>query len=783
MLKNLLRQHKPAPVEAKPAPPGTDISPDELRGWRERIGAARADDAALLELAHGAPTAELKLAAIEALTHEESLRRAMREFGERDKRLYRAAKSGLQAIGEKRKAAERASALIACVRGLLEQEFIPVNRAVELDQAWNALDKGLLEPGLAEEFAALSAQLGERARARGEGEQATLRWLAAVYEAIGRLKASLAGVAQGTLSPDAARSPAAELQELLTNVQDASDPRCAQSLDAANRALALAASIVQRAAFLQALPAPESADEAGDKARIEQWLAIPEVPEAELQAILAHRFAEWRNAGLEARARAHDERRTEEQKRRAEEERRRLGAIEEEVKAAEAALAAGQVAELARLMAAIERALKSGPASAALARRIDSLRRGQLRLRDWQRWSGRQGREQLVAEAQALERAGAGKIAIKTHAEAIDKLRERWKELDKLGAPSSQHQWQAFDGALKAAHAPVAAHLEKLKAARNENLAARNRVIEELQQAAASHVPAAEWRAVARALDDAQAAWRRLGPVEHTVPRQAQQGEKGIAARYAAARQALEAPLASAYREAAGQREGFIADAKRLAGSSGRDLVDKVRALQGKWQAHAKALPLPRDEENRLWSAFRSATDALFAERDAARAAKEAEANARREAREAATRRAASIAQGRFDALLAAMALCDEVEADAPADLEARWNAIEHFPDSWRKRLEARLRGSDPGSANLRDSLLRLEMACGLESPPELHADRQRLKLLALKEAMENRRGGASTPQDIERWLLDAAATPRPDVSSRERLSRIIAALRRSAFP
>ena len=67
------------------------------------------------------------------------------------------------------------------------------------------------------------------------------------------------------------------------------------------------------------------------------------------------------------------------------------------------------------------------------------------------------------------------KVAVKAHAEAIDKLRERWKELDKLGGATSKTLWLAFDGALKAAYAPVAAHLEKLKAARNENLAARNR--------------------------------------------------------------------------------------------------------------------------------------------------------------------------------------------------------------------------------------------------------------------------------------------------------------------
>ncbi len=742
---------------------------------------ARSDDEALLRLVHEAPDIDLKLAAIEAITREEGARRAMRELREGDKRLYRAAKSRWQAISGKRKSTARANALIADARALLEQEFPPVNRAVELDRAWSALPADLLDAELREQFAALSAELGARARARGEGGQALTRWLAAADEAIGRLRGSLAGVAHGDLPPDAAQSLAAGLIELLGGVPDARDARCIEKTDAANRALALASSVVQRAEFLLALPASGVADEAGDKARIGEWREIPEVPEAGLQEVLAERFAAWRNASLEERRLAHDARRARERER-----------IEADVQAAEAALAAGQVAELARLMAPIERALKRGSPNAALGRRVAALHAGLSRLRDWQRWSGRQGREQLLAEAQVLERAAAGNVALKAHAEAIEKLRERWKELDKLGAPASQGLWHAFDGALKAAHAPVAAHLEKQKAAREQNLAARKRIIDDLALAAQKELPVAAWRAIARALEDAQAAWRKLGPVEHTVPRKAQHGEQGVIARYAAARQALEAPLEAAYRQAIGERERLVAAAKELAGSGRRDTIDKARALQAQWQAQAKALALPRRDENALWSAFKAATDAVFAERDAARHAKEAEFKARAKAREEAAARDAAAARrrvelaaaalhARFDALTAAMALCREVEtSDAPpAELDARWSALRDLPPAWRTKLEARLRGTGAKSGeSLSDLLLKLELACGIDSPPEFAAQRQRLKLLALKHAMESRRPAGSSLQDLESWLVDAAATPRPDEASRVRLAAIVAAVR-----
>lgn len=834
------------------------MAPEDLQVWQDRITAARSDDAALLRLAHQVPGVELKLAAIQALTQEESFRQAMRDFADQDKRLYRAARAGWQTTSGRRKAAARAAALIENARALLAQDPVPVNRAVELDHAWAALDAELVDEAAKAEFSALNDRLLDVIRAQGESEKAIRSWLAAVDAAIDELKASLGSIAQGESPPSASDAPAAGLLERLGGIPDAGNARCSDQADAGHRALALAASVAQRAAFLAALPDAGAATEAVEKERIDAWRDMPEAADAELQAVLAGRFAGWRNALSAERDREHDTRRKHEQQEKAEQKKQRHEAIERDVAAAEAAQAEGQVAELTRLMVAIDRALKPGPVGAALTRRIDALRAEHQRLRDWQRWSGRHGREQLVAEAQALAAAAAGKIMLKTHAEAIEKLGQRWKELDKLGAPTNQALWLAFDGALKTAYAPVAAHVDKLKAAREENLAARNAIVETLTQAAARHfAPAAEgsppadampdWRAVSKTVEDARVAWRKLGPVEHTIPRKAQKGDRAVTTRYAAALQALEGPLQQACTEATRQREQLIAAAKALVTEEGvvREAVDKVRKLQAQWQAYARTLPLPRRDENALWTAFKSATDAVFTALSASRAARDAEADARTRAREdiverltaatssaaaaelkraiaeadaawraapeangpraakldgryraaraAATKRlgelAAHAARARFDALLAAAALCGEREAAATPDTQlearwsARWDAIEGLPDAWRRKLDARwsaaVSAGAPGSGDaLRELLLRLEVACEIDSPPQFLAERQQLKLRALKEAMEARRGPVTTREDIEGRLVDAAAMPRPDALSRERLDKLIAAVR-----
>lgn len=689
----------PREIEA-PTSPGT--SADETQIWRDKILASNSDEAALLQLVFQVPSTELKLEALQHLKQEDSLRRAMREFREKDKRLYRAAKSRWQAANDTRDANEEADGLIAAANALLSQENIPVNRVVELDRAWSMLKMELLDAAVPVEFAKLSEQLGLKVRADGTRAQLLGGWLSAVDMAVEQLSALLPGIAHGNNPSVESESVALRLLALLDNVPDASDSRCVAKADNAKRLLALASNVTQRAQFLQTLPIPSASDVANEKSMIEQWRAFPELSDGDNQALhstLAQRFADWRNAFVDARKLERDAHSANEREQRAVKNQQRSNDLQREIDTAEAAHASGQVAELARLLTTIDQMLKRDPANAELAQRIEFLRREQIRLRDWQQWSGKQSREQLAVEAQELAQLANGKIALKVHAESIAKLRERWKELDKLDGASDQGAWLSFDGALKLAYAPVAAHLDKLKLARQDNLTARDQVIAELAAASsrfftetsAESDPIAQpdWRAVVQTLEQARIAWQKLGPVAHTVPRAALQGDHAVTSRYAAAVQALEFPLKSAYDEARQKREQLIAAAKQLSGSDvhARDVVDKVRSLQSQWQSVAKSVPLPRFDENSLWTAFKSATDAIFVARDAARAASETELTAQLQAREAVIER-----------LMTAVSLNSAAELKpALAEADSAWRAAGDVAKPLRAKLDARYRAARDG--------------------------------------------------------------------------------------
>jgi len=267
MLRNAFKKDT-EPVRAATAPPGGGlhrkgapplpvVSEAEVQAWKERILAAGADDRALLQLAHQAPGIDLKLAALAALTQEDALRQAERDFRDQDKRLHRAAKLHWQAAVSRREAAAEARVLIADARTLIEEKRIPANHLAELDRAWAALNADLLDQGLVAEFTEVRGQLAARVRERGEAERTITRWLAATDGAIRALTASLPDAARnGTTAPgsptqsSAPPALAAALAEFLDRVPGAGeaavDARCTEKADAANRALALASAVMQR---------------------------------------------------------------------------------------------------------------------------------------------------------------------------------------------------------------------------------------------------------------------------------------------------------------------------------------------------------------------------------------------------------------------------------------------------------------------------------------------------------------------------------------------------------
>jgi DNA repair protein SbcC/Rad50 len=840
-----------APAKSKPTDSVSDAE------WQQRLQAAAGDDDALLSIARTAVALTIKQAAIEAMTTEAGLRAAEREFRSHDRRIYREAKLRYEGKVVERIAREEADNLIAQAQALLASEPMPANRYVDIDRAWGRLDLARLSPEAVAQYRQLADQLTTTLRARGDQQLSFKRWQDDVARSRQELIDGCFAVAQSGMDRDKLAAAYDRVESLrgqgalLPHVPTLNAHAEAEKNDSQQReidhhqaqleaALQLARALDARLNFLDGLisNADTTHDDGGINAR---WQALPVVNDPRVASTLNERFDAYRRAEQASRAALNAKSRSEgnEVVKRQKDELR--AALEVMLTTAETALAEGHIVDSTASLAAIDTKIKGAAAMPALNARIERLRGEIARLKGWQHWGGGRVREDLVDEASTLAKAITNeKLNLKTHAAEIDKLRERWKELDKLGGATSRELWTKFDAALKTAHLPVDAQLAKLKAQRQENLAARNILVTALAAESApilATVPV-DWRLATRALDHFQTEWRKLGPPEHTVPHKAQ---AALMERMRAATMLLETPLTEARRVEALKREQLVERAKAIAAdANGRDTITKVRALQAEWQTHAKALPLSRQQENKLWAAFKSATDEVFKARDAASRARDQAAKSAVEGREAlitqlqaldentptaevrkvlnevdaAWRKAAEMPrplaakiEAKFraardhardlvsgsakrswskvcDGLEGKIALCAAIESGTAHDVAEEWAKLALLPAVWETPLAARRDRTHTAIETSKSNalLLKLESALEIASPAQFQAERRELKLLAMKQAIEARQAVTISNSDLQNWIAQVIAQPL-DESGPGRLRAIINAIRSRPLP
>lgn len=808
MLGWIFRKKPVSATTAVPAPtPFTESRPAKqtatsaaqaalATNWQPKLQAAMGDDAALLALAQAGAPLEVMQAAVNAIHGEAALKTAERELRNKDRRVHRLAKQRHLAAVAQREAREQAAGLIESAKALANDAVIPVNRLVDLDRAWKTIDAALLDTALRNDFAAALAQLSALSRERGDQALKIERWTAQARTALARLNRANTEVAAGNEGLDQLAMAGAAAKAALGSAPE--DDGTSALCDALQLALRLSDQVAERVTVLDDLlrspskpvqapmadaassDAPMEATEVTEPATsasaprtpLARWQQLPPVADAQLAAVLNQRFEQWQQAQDHARQarRAQRAEQTMDNQRAAHGE--QIVALTVALERAEATLADGHLAKTSKHLVEIDDLLHRGGAVDALRSRIDTLQAEYARLKGWQHWGGGLARDELVLQAEALaaatkpkadteEEADAQpkiKLSIKQQADLVDDLRTRWKELDKLGGATSHSLWQRFDEALKTAYEPVAAHVAAQRAAREQNLASRQQLVDALNALPlpdmSEDAPAPDWKPIAVALDRFNAEWRKLGPVEYTVPHK----ERGaLMERMQAAVQRIETPLNEARRRAQVIRERLIARAKSLGAEAtsahGRDTVNQVRELQAEWQQHARSMPLARTAENALWTEFKTAIDAIFSARETAFNARDAEFKAHAAERLAlierveglpasdtpppalkralaeaeaqwqrigpAPRQEAAALDSRFiaacdavrellanserrewqrigDALTAKLALCEEAERSSDASaaktsLEQRWAELPALPAQWEQALSQRV--------------------------------------------------------------------------------------------
>jgi hypothetical protein len=568
------------------------------------------DENALVELALLAEHAETRMAAAEHVRTPDGLRKLADAAKNKDHGVARLARQRIDAIKQRQQRDAEADAVIAQLEALAIEPGPILSAVIDLDRRWQALDMNGETARLERCQAAR-----EMIQARFEREQNEQR-ARLLFER--KLNAWIASLGSAPAAPDTLDAMRAELAALRDEARGRGDDAALVRLDQAESRIARWDEELQALAGTLALVVEAEQLAAGtsiDHAELPtRWQALnrairtPDLTrrfEAAMTTVEQRRLAQIQAAQQEANA-----------------GRQQVHAL---LHTAEQALAAGQV-QAARAAADEIKALKTGagllpkPTTQRLGRLVQQL----VELERWESFGQQNARIQLCerAEAAAKQTLDAPRLALE-----VQKLRSEWKALDQQHAGVPKALWERFDGACEKAYAPAVRYFAELSAQRKE---ARKRR-EEFIAAAAAHAPTllgepVDWRAVERWLRETDHGWREgdLGSTDAGT-------WKKLDLRFKAALAPLREALSAARDRAKAGRQALIDEAAALVPKAmEREVPSQVKAIQARWQAEAKDLPLAQRDERALWTKFRAACDAVFEARQSKRKEEEGRKNEHR---------------------------------------------------------------------------------------------------------------------------------------------------------
>ncbi|MGZ5200889.1 MAG: DUF349 domain-containing protein [Telluria sp.] len=655
----------PAGQAAQPEQPTAAPAHSQRALQAEKLRHVNGDEAAAVDFILQCEFSELRLTAAEFVHSPAQLERIHTAMRNTDRRVAKLAQGRLDAIRHHEAEQRRAQTAIEHARTLLNDELLTPNHVAELDRKWSVI----AAPELVAEFDEVRAQLARRLEAQVELQRAMR----------GRV-AALRGLETAGLPADELRERLARLQHeqdaALADREHASLPRALPSEFAAEHAR-LAGSLATLQQGQAALAARE--------AQLREWqAAAPESLKAD-----ALRSA-WRALAPGPSGPAADEQQrfeallaslpqdtrkpSEPEPKPAAPARQARGADQhflDTLAALEAAVGAGSLGTAADLDKALkesrDKAMRLTPAQSD---RLAHVRAELKRLSDWARWGGNVSREELIKSVESLP---AQQLPMSELAKKVGSMRDRWKSLDSSAGPAPRSLWERFDAACTVAYAPAAAHFKHLADERRANAARGQELVDEGRaEIARLESGEADWRHVAGTVQRLRTAWGHLGAIDRKE-------KKRLDHEFSEVLGTLQAPLGQQRRAEMGSREELIDEVAAL-DPHDRHVIDALRAIQHRWQEHARALPLERKDEQALWQRFRAACDAIFTSRKESAHAMDAERRAHEVAKEA---------------------ICARLEEAAPTatpatvgkllrDAAAEWHAAGPVPRTHEARVDKR---------------------------------------------------------------------------------------------
>jgi len=810
----------PAPKQVEPAGPTVNQREksdrqDELRQQQHSQLAASPSQAELESLSNEGATADIRLAAANLLIEKESLQRVQKQAKGKDKGVYQVARQALQAIrAQEEEQQQREQAIATLVQNAKDQARSNDNKLFEprleaLLKRWSALESHATETQTGEFLQAvhdcrarLEAMNAEKAQQAQALEQKNQRaeTLALLEETLNELRQPSPEAEPSVASLDALQKTQENrwLEATRDTTVEKQEQKIYESLMLPLRTYISALKrLGQHRDSILALVNPAegdandniSADTEAPAATAGELIAATDWPTEFPMPPLLKQLAHTAGQNAPKDPVTHDE------KDNSEHQKTLKGNVTQAISELEQALEAKQLKESKQLFKVAQQQFKqldrrqSQPLQAKM-----QLLGGQLgELADWQGFATRPKQIELCEQ---MEYLADQPIEPEAKADRIKEIQGEWRA---LGGSSDRELWSRFKRASDLAYEPCKAYFSAKSGLKQANLETRKTIVGQLKTYLDNpDWQSIDWKAAERIHQKAREEWKAAWPIEFRENRAIQKEFDQLLRQ-------LEEPLTEERKKNEALKQAIVEKAEGLIDHEPlNDAMNQAKSLQGEWQQ----VGITRHREDRkLWQAFRSACDQIFARRDA-------EKNEQQEQIRAADERAAAILENALqqtknqslDDLAGSLTALDSLTSEPlstrlKGQVRQEQSRLRELLESlrshekleeWQRHIRGRTEAplSESGlpknwknlAANLEmadatELVIRAEILAEIPAPADEQALRMEIQVRRLADGMGGNGNDQSPLAQMEELVASWCLSPQDDSVNQTRAERLIAAL------
>jgi len=187
----------------------------------------------------------------------------------------------------------------------------------------------------------------------------------------------------------------------------------------------------------------------------------------------------------------------------------------------------------------------------------------------------------------------------------LRELQELWKGIGHAPRDHEQQLWERFRAACDRFFAWI-------ESQRQDNLAAKERLCQEVTALTAPAAATADFDEVAARLHELQQQWQQIGPVPNELREEIRARFHQPCEAFFLARQQHHAQLDQERQANQGQKEAILQQAEELLHGEAKEAADQLRELQRQWRASG---PAPRQAEQAMNRRFQALCDGFFKNR------------------------------------------------------------------------------------------------------------------------------------------------------------------------